>query len=213
MKTKIFFLLLVLSISLRCQELQSVNENGKKLRDYYESLQVTKYWLAGHHVDWESGVRDDPGAEHGISTHCSAFAAAACSRMGIYILRPPKHKQLLLANAQFEWLQTPEAQKEGWLRINEESWIETFVTAQNMANTGYAVVAVCQNPDPKSPGHIALIMPSDETFENISEMGPAVIQAGRQNSDSFHLRQGFSNHIIEWPEPGIWFYYNIQRYE
>ena len=72
---------------------------GQQLKEFYFSLDVEHLWIAGNHVNWETGVADKPEATSENHTHCSAFVAAACKRLNMYILRPPDHSQLLLANA------------------------------------------------------------------------------------------------------------------
>jgi hypothetical protein len=53
-------------------------------------------------------------------THCSAYVAAAAFYLDIYILRPPNHQQLHLANAQVSWPGAdgvengPTAEEAGW---------------------------------------------------------------------------------------------------
>jgi hypothetical protein len=66
---------------------------GRALKEFYFALNVENGWQAGSHVDWETGIADRPDATAGNHTHCSAFVAAACKRMEIYILRPPEHGQ------------------------------------------------------------------------------------------------------------------------
>jgi hypothetical protein len=88
------FVLLVCSAK---SQYSRIDEKGSSLKHFYHSLHVEDLWIAGHHINWETGQADNPNAEHGIHTHCSAFAAAACKRLHIYILRPPEHGQLLLA--------------------------------------------------------------------------------------------------------------------
>src|SRR5689334_14461426 len=76
---------------------------AKTLIRRIDSLDVENHWPAGVHVKWETGVPDGrPESGSGKHTHCSAFVAAAARELGIYILRPPEHPQLLLANAQYE---------------------------------------------------------------------------------------------------------------
>ena len=114
-------LILVVSIlsSFTCFGQQSipVNIEGKCLRDFYIKENVAEKWLAGHRINWETGEPDNPNATKEIKTHCSAFVAAACKQLNIYILRPPQHAQELLANAQFDWLNTEEGIKQGWKKI------------------------------------------------------------------------------------------------
>lgn len=75
---------------------------GEQLKFFYLGMDVLHKWPAGRHINWQTGEPDDPDAVSEIRTHCSAFIAAACERQGIYILRPPGHRQELLANAQFK---------------------------------------------------------------------------------------------------------------
>jgi len=182
-------------------------ENGRRLREFYLSLQVEQLWLAGQHVSWETGVADRPDATSGNHTHCSAFAAAACKRLNIYLLRPPEHKQILLANAQYDWLPTPAAADAGWRPVAGRNIYEA---AQNLANKGYIVLAICQNPDPKKPGHTALVMPADLRPEKLEESGPEMIMAGTHNHNRISLKAGFHSHLTGWPEHAVLFYYNTQ---
>ena len=183
----------------------SLSAEGKKLREFYKSLNVENLWLSGQHVNWETGVQDNPEAEKGNHTHCSAFVAAACKRMNIYILRPPEHGQILLSNAQADWLDSEKGRSEGWQVIMGNNLYENV---QNMANGGKVVLAVFKNPDPSKPGHIALIMPTKFPKEEIIESGPKLIMAGEKNWNQVNLKTGFKYHVHHWPENEIKFYYN-----
>ena len=110
------------------QQLTVPDVHGEKLRQFYLSMDVEHLWIAGQHINWETGVADNPDATHNVKTHCSSFVAAACKRLNIYILRPPEHAQGLLANAQFDWLKTPEAAGKGWKPITDEN---KYWTVQN----------------------------------------------------------------------------------
>jgi hypothetical protein len=185
------------------QQLTVPDERGEKLRQFYLDMDVEHLWLAGQHINWETGVADSPDATHNVKTHCSAFVAATCKRLNIYVLRPPDHAQGLLANAQYDWLKTPEAAGKGWKAINEK---DKYWTAQNYANTGYVVIAVCKNPDKHKPGHAALVMPAKLTLSELSETGPKLIQAGSKNYNCVSLKEGFKHHITQWPENEIALY-------
>jgi hypothetical protein len=167
---------------------------------------VEHLWIAGHHIDWQTGLPNDDTARAGIKTHCSAFAAEACNKLNIYLLRPPQHGQVLLANAQFKWLKTDEARKDGWQPI---TGADVFTEAQRYTNLGYVVIAVCKNPITSKPGHIALIMPCTMAFTDLTQNGPDCIMAGTHNYNDISLRKGFKSHITTWPEPGIVFYRNV----
>lgn len=103
---------------------------AQQLAAAIDALDVEGHWPAGQHVHWETGVPDGkPEVSAGKHTHCSAFVAAAARQFDIYILRPPEHGQILLANAQYDWLAKQGAQHQ-WqpLRDGEQ--------AQDFANRG-----------------------------------------------------------------------------
>jgi hypothetical protein len=184
-----------------------LSPQGRALQQFYLSLQVEQLWIAGQHVDWETGVADKPDATSGNHTHCSAFAASACKRLNIYLLRPPEHKQILLANAQYDWLTTSAAADAGWKPVTGGF---VYEAAQSLANRGMVVIAVCQNPDPRKPGHAALVMPADLRPGRLEEAGPELIMAGVHNHNKITLKAGFHSHLTGWPEHVILFYYNTQ---
>ena len=185
------------------QSVIAITPAGITLQDLYLSLEVESNWLAGTHVNWETGKPDMPGSEHGNKTHCSAFAAAACKKAGVYLLSPPEHGQLLLANAQYDWLSTPAAVKAGWRPVTGD---DRYKQAQTLANSGKIVVAICRNPDPHEPGHAALVMPKERTQKLLESEGPEVIMAGTHNHNFISLKNGFHSHLTEWPEQEVRFY-------
>jgi hypothetical protein len=192
-------------MAANAQRVITVNQKGNSLKSFYLSLNVENGWLAGQHVNWETGVADHPDATTGNHTHCSAFVAAACKRMNIYILRPPEHKQILLANAQYEWLSTAAAAAAGWKPVSSSNHYEA---AQQLANNGIPVIAICKNFDEKKPGHAALVMPAEISTNELQENGPAVIMAGTHNHVIISLKKGFHSHLAEWPEQAVSFYYH-----
>jgi len=105
---KAVFLLAALAISHLCATTcvaEEISPPAQHMIAAIDALNVEQHWPAGQHVHWQSGVPDGkPETGIGKHTHCSAFVAAAAKQLGIYILRPPEHAQILLANAQFEWL-------------------------------------------------------------------------------------------------------------
>jgi hypothetical protein len=172
---------------------------GQWLARFLDRMDVEHHWLRGHeHVAWKSGL--PLAMEHGKKltplqddeTHCSAFAAAAADDLGIYLLHPPEHSHVLLANAQYDWLPSDEGRKAGWRPVGSP------LDAQQSANRGELVIAVFKNPDPALSGHIAVIRPSDETAEHIEAKGPRITQAGFNNYESADLASGFDHH------PGAW---------
>ncbi|MBS1591698.1 MAG: hypothetical protein JST07_06260 [Bacteroidetes bacterium] len=194
MKTIIFLFSILLSVTCIGQQTISVNSEGKCLRDFYIKEDVANKWLSGHHINWETGESDNPNATKGIKTHCSAFVAAACKQLNIYILRPPQHKQELLANAQFDWLNSEDAIQQGWKKIIDNPLIE----AERLANEGYVVIASTKNSNSHKPGHIALIIPKETSNKELTEKGPFLIQAAQTNGYDIYLRNGFKSHIKDW---------------
>jgi hypothetical protein len=165
-----------------------VKSQGHELAKFFNSLDVERHWLAGTHVNWRTGDRD---SDRHAATHCSAFVASACDRLGVYILRPPEHGQVLLANAQSQWLRA-EGKGRGWQAVKSP------LEAQRLANEGRLVVASYHNGDPMKPGHIALVRPSAKSERLIESEGPQIIQAGASNYNSTSLRNGFRHHPDAW---------------
>lgn len=183
----------------------AIDSNGQKLRNFYLGLDVAHLWLKGHHVDWQTGQRDENDVLDNHRIHCNRFVVAAAARLGINMERPTKHTG---ANEQYDWLISKKATVEGWLPVDGDS-LEQYYNAQQYANKGFMVVAVCKNKNEDFSGHIALVMPFVTTQERIYKQGPMMIQAGTYNSAGTPLKEGFKKHIGRWPEPGIKLYYNF----
>jgi hypothetical protein len=169
---------------------------GERLAHFLDDSDVMHRWLAGWHVDWRTGEKDraEPGG-HEAKTHCSAFVAAMAERLGVYVLRPPEHRQELLANAQMRWLRDHGAD-EGWRTL------ASYVEAQEAANRGELVVEALENPNPHRPGHIAIVRPSDKTRPQLDRDGPQETQAGEQNALSTTTAAGFRHHRGAWEPEG-----------
>jgi hypothetical protein len=167
---------------------ETVSAKGQLLAAKLDSMGVETKWIAGERVDWRSGLPNGKALTRpGRHTHCSAFVAAAAEKVGVYILRPPEHSQVLLANAQNAWLHEDGAD-DGWRELpNAEA-------AQAAANDGELVVASYLSRRPDTPGHIAIVRPAPRSAEEIAADGPLVIQAGTQNSAAISLREGFAGH-------------------
>lgn len=206
MKKFRFVLILFISVWYYGQDSLKITNCGKQLKSFYLSMDVLHKWQAGQHINWQTGEPDDPNAVSGIRTHCSAFVAAACERRGIYLLRPPEHRQELLANAQVKWLTSDQAKDFGWHPITENILSE----AQRMADEGYMVVVCAQNPDPHKPGHIALVMPAALSQSQLQQGGPLLIQSSTKNSVDALFRNAFHHHIADWNSATdeVFFYYN-----
>lgn len=168
---------------------------GERLAKILDGMDVAHLWQAHLHVDWETG-QSDRNADYegpGKATHCSAFAAAAGKRLGVYMLRPPEHGQILLASAQTRWFASPAAQAGGWRPI------DGMRAAQSLANQGQLVVISYESPDRKKPGHIVIVRPSLKTAEQFALEGPQVIEAATQNRQSWPAAKSFTSHPGAWP--------------
>lgn len=211
MKKRICLILSSLLLSFSStfsQKLLVPDSLGKKLQQLYLDMHVETGWLNGIHVDWCTGKPDNPKATTENTTHCSAFVAAACNRMNIYILRPPQHAQELLANAQYKWLLSARAKIEGWHQINTSD----YKTAQQYANRGYMVVAAYKSPNPKRAGHIVCVIPSEIAMDSLLQNGPFVIQSSRVNSSNVKFRTAFHRVIKkQWPAKNVLLFYNTKQ--
>jgi hypothetical protein len=151
-------------------------------------------------VDWLTGIPDGKQVNtEGKHTHCSAFVAAAAKALGIYILRPPEHSAMLLANAQYEWLLT-DGEAQGWVQLKDMS------EAQDKANEGYFVVAAYHNHKDELPGHIAIIRPGSKGAATLASEGPDVTQAGGTNFRVATLVRGFAGHPKAWANQEILYF-------
>jgi hypothetical protein len=173
-----------------------ITPQGHQLERFLDGSGVDHLWLAGWHIDWRTGAanRQEPGGRE-AKTHCSAFVAAMAERLRIYWLRPPEHPQELLANAQMRWLRDHGAGS-GWRVLDSQQ------EAQGAANRGELVLEAFENPEPRKPGHIAIVRPSDKNRAQIDRDGPQVTQAGEQNALSIPTAVGFRHHRGAWTPGG-----------
>lgn len=177
-----------------------ISPAAQRIAQRIDSLDVESHWPAGVHVKWDTGVPDGrPENSPGKHTHCSAFVAAAARSLGVYILRPPEHPQVLLANAQYDWLEQDGA-RQGWKPLGSPE------EAQRYANEGWLVVAAYKNHHDDKPGHIAIVRPSDKRESALREEGPQITQAGGTNYRSVALSVGFAGHPSAWGRHEVRFY-------
>ena len=182
----------------------AITRAGHSLERVLDGMQVESRWLAQEHINWETGL-PDKGADYdgpGRATHCSAFAAAVAKKLGIYMLRPPDHGQVLLANAQAAWFHTASGRSAGWRAVPGPK------EAQTLANQGSLVVIVFESPDPHKPGHIAIVHPDLRPLRLLEESGPTITQAGQTNYTRNSARVGFEHHAGAWPN-GVRYYAHV----
>ena len=193
----LFFICAVVTPAAFAAEMSS---DAARLAQILDGMNVEQLWPAGEHVSWETGVPDGkPEKTEGKHTHCSAFVASVAKKLGVYILRPPEHGQILLANAQYDWLES-EGREKGWQEVlgGEQ--------AQSYANRGYLVVATYRNHSDNKPGHIAIVRPSAKGQREIEIEGPQITQAGGTNYTSTTLKRGFAGHPAAWAKNEVRYY-------
>ena len=59
-----------------------------------------------------------------------------------------------------------------------------------------------RNPDPRKPGHIAIVRPSEKGLARIDRDGPQETQAGEYNALSVTTASGFRHHPGAWTPDG-----------
>jgi hypothetical protein len=193
------FLTAIAGGAVHAQE-SRITPQARWLAHELDTMGVETKWIAGAHVDWETGLPDGLAEKlPGRHTHCSGFVAAVAEKSGVYILRPPEHGQELLANAQNEWLAI-EGRAEGWRPLDGP------VDAQNAANRGLLVIASYHNHHSDKPGHIAIVRPGDKSVEKIVAEGPDVIEASTVNESSISVKAGFAGHVYAWGNDEIDYY-------
>jgi hypothetical protein len=178
----------------------AITAGGRRLAAVLDSMEVEQHWLRGQPVDWRTG-EIDPAARP-LKGHCSAFVAAVCATLDLYLLRPPEHDEWLLANAQCAWL-AEEGPAQGWTRV------EDGIEAQRLANQGRLVLACYQNPERDDPGHIAVVRPCAKSLSRLKAEGPDVTQAGARNYRRTTVRNGFRLHAKAWQRGKLVYYAHV----
>jgi len=186
---------------------------GPRLAAFLDSLPLRNRWLKGHPVCWQSGQQNGPPASQPPDhTHCSAFAAAVALYLDIYLLRPPHHDQLMLAEAQTAWLSGstvfsgPTAAAAGWVPAGFSGEAGALAAAVQAANAGRLVLA-CYAAGPvagrasRGAGHVAILRPqADPTAALVPADGPDVIMAGAQNYSFVAMKTAFAGFPGAWPD-------------
>jgi hypothetical protein len=174
-----------------------ITPQGRRMIALLDSMDVEHHWLPHERVHWQTGDRDTGPRKRSenYTSHCSGFVAAVSARVHVYLLRPPEHGQTLLANAQGRWLRGDRGVREGWQAVSAEE-------AQARANRGDFVIVNYMNPDPHSPGHIAVIRPSEKTAAELAQYGPEITQAGGHNYNDAVV----AGHFKRWNDGGIRYY-------
>ena len=170
-----------------------VTPAGVQFTQFLDSLDVDHLWPKDTYVNWETGMPEPRNGHHEPHTHCSAFAAAAAKRIGIYMLRPPEHGQSELSAAQERWFGSEAGRRGGWKAVT------TPEEAQSLANLGEFVVLVYGDPNPHKSGHIAIVRPAVKSEKQLQKEGPQTTQAGGHNFSSGTAEYSFVFHKGAWP--------------
>lgn len=189
------------ALSMTIARAGPISPKGEALGRFLDSLDVEHKWPAGVRVDWETGIPNGRVIHTlGKHTHCSAFTASAAKQLGVYLLRPPEHSVVLLANAQYDWLGSDAGRDGGWVEIHDD------VAAQRAANDGRLVIAIYRNHRDDKPGHTAIVRPSMKADADILAEGPEVVQAGGTNFNAASLQRGFAGHRAAWSKHEVKYY-------
>ncbi|WP_309476993.1 hypothetical protein [Trinickia acidisoli] len=188
-----------------------ITPEAQHVLDVLDSSNVERLWQKSTHVAWDTGEPDMSPSDEAVfaridrrDTHCAAFAAAMGKRLGVYMLRPPRHKASFLATAQTEWFASGAGRNVGWWPVDGPE------QAQALANSGRLVVVAYPSPDPHRPGHIAVVRPDDKrTLKQIRESGPEITQAGGHNYLETTVKRGFSFHPGAWPNGVKYFAHDL----
>ena len=160
-----------------------ISDGARTVLEVLDHADVENLWLPHQHVNWETGQPEASAPVY--NSHCSAFTAAISKRLGVYMLRPPEHSPVFLASAQTSWFSRDEGKRAGWHQL------ENAVQAQTLSNAGELGVVAYESPNPKKPGHIAIVRPSLKTAAALDEEGPQITQAGDKNYTNSNVRTGF----------------------
>ncbi len=205
---RIISLIIVLIFSRQSLTAQIVpiDSNGLRLRNFYVSLGVVAKWQNGYEIDWETGTAK---TKHVVNdrSYCTRFVAAACKRLKIYTLNPNTCPHNFGTGALCDWLQSPYSHTSGWKLVEGSDPLDIYCLGQQYANNGKVVIVIFKDLF-RPPGHAGLIMPSLVTCDEVKKIGPVLIAAGGNNSDSIRLNQNFKIRIKSWPEKNILVYYN-----
>jgi len=166
--------------------------------------------LLCHLANWptERAAGGRPRAPHPLQRLCRGGGPVS---RHLYILRPPNHPQLRLANAQVDWLggvgteSGPTASESGWTPLGASGDNVVLDAAITAANAGKLVIARYFQPPTEQPdgtqtqgaGHICVVRPQD-SFP--SDEGPQVATPGVQNFKSASMMFAFGDHPLAWPD-------------
>jgi hypothetical protein len=185
-----------------------ITPKAQRILDVLDASNVENLWQRDTSIEWDTGEPKEMKGWDRKETHCSAFSAAMGMRLGVYMLRPPYHAQMMLASAQGAWLRSPDASNVGWWKVDGPA------QAQALANSGRLVVIVFESPDSSKHGHIAIVRPdAKRTLAEIEESGTEITQAGGHNYLHTTEARGFHGHEGAWPNGVEYFAHDLPEPE
>jgi hypothetical protein len=174
-------------------DLLVLSDDGHKLANILNSLDVENFWLQNRFIDWYSGKEINSEEKkicknnnyNSYYTHCSSFVKSVCFRNNIEMYGPPDIETEGLANKQYDWLEL-HGKKYGWIKINNIKNIQydCEIQAQKKANLGYLVLMLFKNKNDQNKGHIAVVKPENITESNVKINGCKICNVGICNLSS-----------------------------
>ncbi len=175
------FSIAILIITASVSNASELTQKGFALQRFLSDQRVDQLWLPKQYVEWKTGATLFPSEEEVSSqhlpktSHCSAYVAAVALKLEVPMLNPDNSPDgnILLANHQNAWLNSPEAALLGWAPTS-------YIEAETLADEGELVIASIPGANPyRNPGHIAIVVPDESlSFTQILITGPTITQAG-----------------------------------
>lgn len=166
------------------------NDKQRKLITILDSYDLENKWIPESNVKCLSGDIAPEGSTFAKSSHCSCFVYRVCKDLNVKMIGTEDgYSQYKLATNQLQWLNSDEAKKYGWKKI-EGSVEDIYVKANKEACAGNLVIAGIED-DEDVLGHISIVRPSNRENFLIIRDGPDTIASSKVNSRAVFLRDDF----------------------
>ena len=165
-----------------------------RMAAFLDNSGVERLWLPGYKVEWDTGAPVHAWPTTHRHTHCSASPPAwRCASASICCARPSTAD--------------PARQRPDGLAANPGRRGAGLVgdarrdRGPDAGQPGRPRGRGVREPEPRQPGHISIVRPSDIAVPDLLEHGPFTTQAGGHNWLSAPLQLGFAGHRSAW-HPG-----------
>jgi hypothetical protein len=166
------------------------NDKQRRLMTTLDSYDLENKWIPENNVKCLSGDIAPVGSTFAKTSHCSCFVYRVCKDLNVKMIGTEEgYSQYKLATNQLQWLNSNEAKKEGWKKI-EGSVPDIYLKANREAVAGNLVIAGIEDDDDVL-GHISIIRPSTRENFLIKRDGPDTIASSKVNSHAVFLRDDF----------------------